>query len=247
MPPSDSLPPSATAPVPLASGLPRCGRLFYAPWADDTCARLCVVRRRRVTGSPQDRNVSRRGEGLPGYGAVLFIRAMAEHPAGYTPLLAPQTFPQGDVVAFESNRTLGIREDERFRGRMPHGPHVRLPTHRRPCLHDRRQAGYRLGRAHPWPGRMRTCWTTNKVSWRHRLLQFPLTHRAWSHYFTYPHNPFMSTRDFAYLQKFFQPVECLDRGRKVLYPLNQCLWGAEDSRPQGGDTHIPIIHDQFGD
>ena len=39
MQPSDSLPPSATAPVPLASGLPRCGRLFCASWADDTCAR----------------------------------------------------------------------------------------------------------------------------------------------------------------------------------------------------------------
>jgi hypothetical protein len=49
-------------------------------------------------------------------------------------------------------------------GPRSHGPHVRLPTHRRPCLHDRRKAGYRLGRAHPWPGRIRTCWTTNKVS-----------------------------------------------------------------------------------
>src|SRR5713101_2950450 len=39
MQPSDSLPPSATAPVPLASGLPRCGRLFCAHGADDTCAR----------------------------------------------------------------------------------------------------------------------------------------------------------------------------------------------------------------
>ncbi len=38
MQPSDSLPPSATAPVPLASGLPRCGRLFCASWADDPCA-----------------------------------------------------------------------------------------------------------------------------------------------------------------------------------------------------------------
>src|SRR5262249_60303439 len=36
---SDSLPPWATAPVPLADGLPRCGRLFYATWADNTCAR----------------------------------------------------------------------------------------------------------------------------------------------------------------------------------------------------------------
>jgi len=39
MQPSDSLPPSATAPVPLASDLPRRGRLFCASWADDTCAR----------------------------------------------------------------------------------------------------------------------------------------------------------------------------------------------------------------
>jgi hypothetical protein len=39
MQPSDSLPPSATALVPLTGGLPRCGRLFYATWADNTCAR----------------------------------------------------------------------------------------------------------------------------------------------------------------------------------------------------------------
>jgi hypothetical protein len=42
-------------------------------------------------GSPALRktgNGSRRGEGLPGYGTVLFIRAMVEHPAGYAPLLA---------------------------------------------------------------------------------------------------------------------------------------------------------------
>jgi hypothetical protein len=45
----------------------------------------------------------------------------------------------------------------------------------------RRKACYRPGRAHPWPGRIRTCWTTNKVSWRHRILQFPLTSLAWSH------------------------------------------------------------------
>ena len=44
MQPSDSLPPSATALVPLACGLPRCGRLFCAFGADDTCARYvsCV-------------------------------------------------------------------------------------------------------------------------------------------------------------------------------------------------------------
>ena len=91
MQPSDSLPPSVVAPVPLADGLPRCGRFFCAVWADDTCARLRVVRRRRVTGSPQDRDGSRRGEGLPGAWTVLFVRAMVEHPAGYVSLLAHDT------------------------------------------------------------------------------------------------------------------------------------------------------------
>jgi hypothetical protein len=44
-----------------------------------------------ITGSPRGRHVSRRGEGLPGAWAVLFVRAMVEHPAGYVPLLAPLT------------------------------------------------------------------------------------------------------------------------------------------------------------
>jgi hypothetical protein len=47
-----------------------------------------AVRRRPITGSPQSRSVSRRGEGLPGYGAILFVRALVVHPAGYAPLLA---------------------------------------------------------------------------------------------------------------------------------------------------------------
>jgi hypothetical protein len=68
-----------------------------------------VVRRRRVTGSPSRRDMSRRGEGLPGYGAGLFVRARVEHPAGYHPLLAQQCL-QGMVVAFRYNRTLGLRE-----------------------------------------------------------------------------------------------------------------------------------------
>jgi hypothetical protein len=112
MQPSDSLPPSATAPVPLAGGLPRGGRLFCATWADDTCARTRVVRRRRVTGSPQDRDESRRGEGLPGYGAVLFVRAMVEHPAGYGPLLAHLTekllWPSGNSAPWASGKGRGF-------------------------------------------------------------------------------------------------------------------------------------------
>ena len=112
MQPSDSLPPSATAPVPLTCGLPRCGRLFCASAADDTCARQRVVRRRRVTGSPQDRDMSRRGEGLPGYGAVLFVRAMVEHPAGYGPLLAHNTerplWPSSNSAPWASGKVIGF-------------------------------------------------------------------------------------------------------------------------------------------
>ena len=112
MQPSDSLPPSATAPVPLACGLPRCGRLFCAFAADDTCARQRVVRRRRVTGSPQSRDVSRRGEGLPGAWAVLFVRAMVEHPAGYRSLLAHLTerslWPSSNSAPWASGKVIGF-------------------------------------------------------------------------------------------------------------------------------------------
>jgi len=64
MQPSDSLPPSTTAPVPLAGGLPRCGRLFCASSGRRHVRPQRAVRRRRVAGSPPDRNMSRRGEGL---------------------------------------------------------------------------------------------------------------------------------------------------------------------------------------
>jgi hypothetical protein len=59
--------------------------------ADDTCTCERVVRRRRLTGSPQSRDVLRRGEGLPDAWAVLFVRAMVEHPAGYVPPPRPLT------------------------------------------------------------------------------------------------------------------------------------------------------------
>jgi hypothetical protein len=113
MQPSDSLPPSATAPVPLARGLPRCRRLFCAPRrADDTCARKRVVRRRRVTGAPRHRDWSRRGEGLPGSWAILFVRAMVEHPAGDVPLLAQfsqgSLLPSGHSAPWASGKTIGF-------------------------------------------------------------------------------------------------------------------------------------------
>jgi hypothetical protein len=51
---------------------------------------------------------------------------------------------QGIVVAFESSRTLGIREAA-VSGPQSHGPHVRVPTHRRWHFGHRRKAGYQPG------------------------------------------------------------------------------------------------------
>jgi hypothetical protein len=80
--------------------------------ADDTCTRRRVVRRRQLTGSPRGRNVSRRGEGLPGAWAVLFVRAMVEHPAGYGPLLAHLTerslWPSGKTGPWASGKMIGF-------------------------------------------------------------------------------------------------------------------------------------------
>ena len=140
------------------------GALCYAPRGRRHVRPQRAGRRRRVTGSPSRRTVARRGEGLPGYGTGLCVRAMVEHPAGDTSLLAQKIRMQGGVRAFRYNRPRGLREDSRLRGRLPHGPHVRTPTHRRPHCWDRRKAGYRLRRAHPWPGGFCTRWTIHEVS-----------------------------------------------------------------------------------
>jgi hypothetical protein len=119
MPPSDSLPPAAMALVPRADGLPRCGRLFCTPQGRRHVRPQRAVRRRRVTGSPPDRDGSRRGEGLPGAGTVLFIRAMVAHPAGDTPLLAQTTRMQRGVVAFRYNRTSASGKTRGFGAACP--------------------------------------------------------------------------------------------------------------------------------
>jgi hypothetical protein len=110
--PSDSLPPSATTPVPLAVASRDADACAVPREADATCAHLRAVRRRRVTGSPPDRAVSRKGEGLPGSGAVLFIRAMVEHPAGEGPLLAHTTekpwLPAGQSGPWASGKDRGF-------------------------------------------------------------------------------------------------------------------------------------------
>jgi hypothetical protein len=119
-PPTPS-PPSATAPVPLAVASLDADACSVPLEADDTCARRRVVRRRRVTGSPPHRDVSRRGEGLPGYGTVLCVRALGAPPAGYTPRLA-QPCLAGDGCCLQG------RQDPRHPGSRGVGAAVPWPT-----------------------------------------------------------------------------------------------------------------------
>lgn len=65
---------------------------------------------------------SRRGEDLPGYWTVLFMRAVVEHPAGYNPSLPLLLFEEIHgrvVVAFRRKRTLGIRDVIAFEAAVP--------------------------------------------------------------------------------------------------------------------------------
>jgi hypothetical protein len=117
MQPSDSLPPLATAPVPPASGRPRCQRLFCALWPTT----------RALT------NVSCVGDGSPALRKTGMCRGEARAsqvtgpssscvPWSNTP---PDTTPYSPSSCRESwwpsmkSSTLGIREGYRFRGRSP--------------------------------------------------------------------------------------------------------------------------------
>ncbi len=66
--------------------------------------------------SPEER------QGLPGYWAVLFVRAVVPHPAGYdpsSPLLLFEKIYGGVALAFAKNRTLGSRDEYSLRGEQP--------------------------------------------------------------------------------------------------------------------------------
>ena len=131
MRPSDSLPPSATAPVPLAGDLPRCRRVFCAPWADGTCARNvpCVG-----DGSPALRQTGMcRGEARasqvsgPSSSCVLWSNT--------PPDMRPSSpCDAGAIVAFAVFQHARHPGRVEVSGPQSHGPHVRMPPHRKPCL-----------------------------------------------------------------------------------------------------------------
>jgi hypothetical protein len=64
----------------------------------------------------------RKDMGLPGYWAVLFVRAVMQHPAGHdlsSPLLLFEKICGENTIAFAKNRTLDIRDEYNFRGHLP--------------------------------------------------------------------------------------------------------------------------------
>jgi hypothetical protein len=75
-----------------------------------------------MTGSPSNRILPRKDKDLPGYWAVLFVRAVMQHPAGHdlsSPLLLFEKIYGEVAIAFAKNRTLGIRDGYSFRGHLP--------------------------------------------------------------------------------------------------------------------------------
>jgi hypothetical protein len=185
--PPTSSPPSAATSVPLVGGLPRYRSLFFAGRA---CPCQHAARRRRITGSPKDRVSSRRGEDLPGYWAVLFVRAMVEHPAGYDlslPLLLFEKIHGEAIIAFGQNRTLGIRNVIVFEAVIPRL--TRSRAYASPASLPRPSPGSLPARAgSPLAGRVsHPLDDDSKFHEAIAALHFPSTSRAWSHSTSYPH------------------------------------------------------------
>ncbi len=129
MQPSDSLPPSATALVPLASGLPRCRRWFCAWWP--------------TTRAPA--NASCVGDDSPALRKAGMCRgeARASQVPGPSSSYVPWSNTPPDTAlssptcrrgrySLQVIQHPGHPGSDRFRGRMPHGPHARCRRFARP-------------------------------------------------------------------------------------------------------------------
>ena len=131
---------------------------------------------------------SRRGEGLPGYWAVLFVRAVMQHPAGHDlslPLPLLERINGKAVIAFGKKRTLGVRKVIVFEATYSR------PTcscaYASPASLPRPSQGSLPARAgSPLAGRVSH--PLDDKSKFHEViaaLQFPSTSRAWSHSSSY--------------------------------------------------------------
>ncbi len=160
MQPSDASFPSASALVPLASGLPRCERLFLA--TSRLRPQTRAVYGGLVTGAPLIcRVVSRRNETLPrSLGRPLHARR-TQSPRRVS---SPVALAEGPTVAFRSVHALGTREIHYFRGCLD-AAHVfaylriAVPRRRRAS-----QGSLPSSWAAAFSGGFRTRWTTNRIS-----------------------------------------------------------------------------------
>jgi hypothetical protein len=135
-------------------------------------------RRRVVTGSPWHRLLLEEEGGPPRLlGCPLRARRESATPPGAPWPFAREGSPlllvlgHGAAV-FRAEHPLDTRDDA-FRGWNPHGSHARVSTHRRSRLRDRRKTRSRPAGLALWSGGIRTRWTANRVSWRHRIRSLP--------------------------------------------------------------------------
>ena len=143
----------------LASGLPRCGGLFFtaAPVPPLTGAtpetflpRLPISRL-----SPEEIRGDPRCLGHP-------LRACRGHRPRRV-RTAPRPSLGAVAVAFRRSHTLGTRKHIPFVATYPRPTRSRAYASPNP-LPSPAQGSLPAGRAHPWPGGFRTRWMTNKVS-----------------------------------------------------------------------------------
>lgn len=161
----------------LADGLPRRGRSRSSP--PHRCLRGPMQRRRHFyPGSPTRRLCPEERQGSPRCLGHPLRACRGPRPRRMQPPLARSRYGRRRLQVRQYPGHPKIRF---FRGCSTHGPHARVPTHRRVRYRLRRKARSRPGRAHPWPGGFRTRWMTNKVSWSHRILPSSSTSLAWSH------------------------------------------------------------------
>ena len=169
-------------------GRPRCGRLFCAHQADDTCARRRAVRRRRVTGSPRNRDWSRRGEGLPGQLGDRPLRmCYGRTPRRIPPPPCPKTPHAEGCCCLRWNPALSASGKSIGFGAAVPRP-ARSHAYASQNLFPRTAQGLLPARAgSPLAGQdSHLLDDTRSFMVAFRILQFPSTHRAWSHWNSYP-------------------------------------------------------------
>ena len=161
MQPSDSLAPfGRRSGRPSQNGLPRCAGLVLhrrTGASADRCNAGDIS-----TPAPHKPALSRgetRGSQVPGPSSS-GVPWSTTPPGAYR----PSPISRCGRRRLQTNRSPRHPASLPISGLPTHGPHARVPTHRRTRYRSRRKARYRPGWAHPWPGGIRTRWMTNKVS-----------------------------------------------------------------------------------